>query len=93
MTPVTDSPHPIFNKEGRNLMADLTLDARNLQCPMPVVKAKKAIDTLQPGQVLEVLATDPGSKADFAAWSRSTGNELILATQEGTVYRYNVRKR
>lgn len=74
-------------------MADQTLDARGLQCPMPVVKTKRAIDALQSGQVLEILATDPGSKADFAAWSRSTGNELILATEEGGVFKYHVRKK
>lgn len=74
-------------------MADLTLDARGLQCPMPVVKAKKAIDSIQSGQVLEILATDPGSKADFAAWSRATGHDLVLATQEGSVFRYEVRKK
>jgi tRNA 2-thiouridine synthesizing protein A len=74
-------------------MADLTLDARGLQCPMPVVKAKRAIDSMQPGQVLEILATDPGSKADFTAWSRATGHELVLAAQEGSVFRYEVRKK
>ncbi|HYF77049.1 MAG TPA: sulfurtransferase TusA family protein [Symbiobacteriaceae bacterium] len=74
-------------------MADLTLDARGLQCPMPVVKAKKAIDSMQSGQVLEILATDPGSKADFAAWSRATGHDLVLATQEGRTFRYEVRKK
>jgi tRNA 2-thiouridine synthesizing protein A len=74
-------------------MADSVLDARGLQCPMPVVKAKKAIDALQPGQTLEILATDPGSQADFAAWSRSTGNELINSVHEGTVYKYLVRKK
>jgi len=74
-------------------MADMTLDARGLQCPMPVVKAKRAIDSLQPGQILEILATDPGSKADFAAWSRSTGNELVSATESGGVFRYEVRKK
>lgn len=74
-------------------MADLTLDARGLQCPMPVVKAKKAIDSLQPGQVLLVLATDPGSKADFAAWSRSTGNELVSSGESGGIYSYEIRKK
>jgi len=74
-------------------MADLTLDARGLQCPMPVVKAKRAIDSLQSGQVLEILATDPGSKADFAAWSRSTGNELVSSSDEGGVFKYQVRKK
>lgn len=74
-------------------MADSTLDARGLQCPMPVVKAKKAIDALQPGQTLEILATDPGSQADFAAWTRSTGNEMVSAVTEGNVYKYVVRKK
>lgn len=74
-------------------MADLTLDARGMQCPMPVVKAKKAIDSLQPGQMLMIMATDPGSKADFAAWTRSTGNELISAVEDGGVFRYEVRKK
>lgn len=74
-------------------MATQTLDARGLQCPMPVVKAKKAIDSLKSGETLEILATDPGSKADFAAWTRATGNEMLLAVQEGSVFRYEVRKK
>ena len=74
-------------------MADLVLDARGLQCPMPIVKAKKAIDSLQPGQVLEIQATDPGSRADIAAWSRSTGHELLSASEAGGVFTYTVRKK
>ncbi|HEY3368931.1 MAG TPA: sulfurtransferase TusA family protein [Symbiobacteriaceae bacterium] len=74
-------------------MADLTLDARGLQCPMPVVKAKKAIDSLQPGQILLILATDPGSCADFAAWSRSTGHPLLSSTEAEGVFSYEVRKK
>lgn len=74
-------------------MADLTLDARGLQCPMPIVKTKKAMDTLQPGQTLLVMATDPGSKADFAAWTRSTGHELVSATESGGVFTYELRKK
>lgn len=74
-------------------MADLVLDARGLQCPMPIVKAKKAIDSLQPGQVLEIQATDPGSRADIAAWSRSTGHELLSASEADGVFTYTVRKK
>ena len=74
-------------------MSDLTLDARGLQCPMPVVKAKKAIDSLQPGQVLLIMATDPGSKADFAAWTRSTGHELVSSAVVDGVFQYEVRKK
>lgn len=74
-------------------MANLTLDARGLQCPMPIVKTKKAIDGLKPGQTLLVLATDPGSKADFAAWSRSTGHEVVAQSEEGGIFTYEVRKK
>jgi tRNA 2-thiouridine synthesizing protein A len=72
---------------------DVTLDARNLLCPLPVLRTTQRIKSLQVGQVLEVLATDPGSKADFPAWARQTGNELLAATQEGNVFRYLIRKR
>lgn len=73
-------------------MADLQLDARGLQCPMPVIKAKRLIDQLQPGQVLQILATDPGSKADFAAWTRSTGHELLAASEDNGLFCYEIRK-
>ncbi|HET7636668.1 MAG TPA: sulfurtransferase TusA family protein, partial [Candidatus Limnocylindria bacterium] len=54
-----------------------TLDARGLSCPMPIVKTAMAIKGMQSGELIEVLATDPGSVKDFAAWSKSTGNELV----------------
>jgi tRNA 2-thiouridine synthesizing protein A len=57
--------------------ADQTFDARGMGCPMPLLKAKKAMETLGPGQVLEVLGTDPGSKNDFASWAEKTGNEYL----------------
>jgi TusA-related sulfurtransferase len=60
-----------------------TLDARNLSCPMPVLKSKKALKTLEIGQVLEILATDPGSLADIGAWTRTTGQELLLSEERG----------
>ncbi len=60
-----------------------TLDARNLSCPMPVLKAKKALKELEIGQVLEILATDPGSMADMPAWVRTTGQELISSEEHG----------
>jgi tRNA 2-thiouridine synthesizing protein A len=68
------------------------LDARGLKCPMPVLRTKKAVDELSVGQVLEVVATDPGSMADFRAWTKNTGHELILAEQQGDVFRYRIRK-
>ena len=69
------------------------LDARNLKCPMPIVKTAQAIKTIASGELLEVLATDPGATADFAAWSRSTGNELVEQTIVDGVYRFVLRRK
>jgi tRNA 2-thiouridine synthesizing protein A len=74
-------------------VADLTVDARGLNCPMPIVKTAQAAKGLASGQVLEVLATDPGSVKDFAAWSKSTGNELVEQTADGGVFRFVMRKK
>jgi tRNA 2-thiouridine synthesizing protein A len=74
------------------LTAHDTVDARGLSCPMPIVKTATLFRGLAAGTVVEVLATDPGSVKDFAAWTRSTGNELIGSTQEGSVYRFLIQK-
>jgi tRNA 2-thiouridine synthesizing protein A len=70
-----------------------TVDARGLSCPMPIVKTAQAIKTLAPGAILEVLATDPGSTKDFVAWCKSTGNELVDQSFDGTVYRFVIRRK
>ena len=72
--------------------ASETVDARGLSCPMPIVKTATLFRGLTAGTVVEVLATDPGSVKDFAAWTKSTGNELIESTHEGSVYRFLIRK-
>jgi tRNA 2-thiouridine synthesizing protein A len=69
-----------------------TLDCKGLSCPLPIVKTAIAIKRQQPGELLEVLATDPGSVADFTAWSRATGNQLVEHTTDGGVYRFVIRK-
>lgn len=74
-------------------MADQTLDAKGLNCPLPILKAKKAIMALPVGGTLEVLATDPGAVKDFAAFSRTTGHELVEQTTEGNVYRFVLRRK
>ena len=71
---------------------DQVLDCTGLLCPMPIVKTKKAIDGLQPGQVLKMIATDAGSPPDIAAWSRQTGNELLLSTEEGGKFIFFLKK-
>ena len=70
---------------------DARVDARGLSCPMPIVKTAQAVKTMTSGQVVEVLATDPGSVKDFAAWAKTTGNELVESTVEGGVYRFVLR--
>jgi tRNA 2-thiouridine synthesizing protein A len=72
-------------------MADQTLDAKGLNCPLPILRAKKALSTLPPGGTLEVLATDPGAVKDFEAFCRTTGHELVESTTEGNVFRFLLR--
>ena len=74
-------------------MADQTLDAKGLNCPLPILRAKKALGTLPAGGTLEVLATDPGAVKDFEAFSRTTGHELLEATTEGNVYRFVLKRK
>lgn len=71
---------------------DQVLDCTGLLCPMPIVKTKKAIDGLESGQVLKMIATDAGSPPDIAAWSRQTGNELLLSTEEGGKFIFFLKK-
>ena len=70
-----------------------TLDARGLSCPMPIVKTAQAIKTIPSGGLIEVLATDPGSVKDFAAWSRTTGNELVEQTTDSGLFRFVLRRK
>jgi len=61
-----------------------TLDASGLKCPMPIVKAKKEIDTIPVGEVLKVIATDPGSVLDFQGWTKTTSKYELVKQEEGT---------
>ncbi len=70
-----------------------TLDLKGLSCPLPIVKTAKAMKELSSGDVVEALATDPGSVPDFIAWSKATGNELIERTEQDGVFRFVLRKR
>ena len=76
-----------FDEKG-----SVTLDASGLACPMPVVKAARAMKTLTPGQVLKIIATDKGSIADVPAWAEDTGHELLKTATEGGRYIFFVRK-
>jgi tRNA 2-thiouridine synthesizing protein A len=73
--------------------AQKEIDTRGLNCPLPILKAKKALAELSSGQVLRVLATDPGSVRDFQAFARQTGNELVEQTSAGSEFVHYLRRR
>ena len=74
-------------------MPEKTLDARNLNCPLPILKTKRAIDSLAVGQILEVLATDPGSPDDFVGFADSTGHTLLeQGTDKDGAFRFLLRR-
>ncbi len=73
-------------------MADQVLDAKGLNCPLPILRAKKALKSMEGGQVLEVISTDPGSVADFGAFCRTTGNELLEQKEADGIFTYLIRK-
>lgn len=75
------------------ITVDVRLDFQGLSCPLPIVRTAKAMKDVASGAVVEVLATDPGSVPDFTAWARTTGNELIDASESGGVYRFLLRKK
>lgn len=74
------------------MKSDKMLDAKGLACPMPIVRTKKAMNELEAGQVLEIHATDKGSKTDLVAWTKSTGNELLESTEDNGVFKFWVKK-
>ncbi|MXW54418.1 MAG: sulfurtransferase TusA family protein [Gammaproteobacteria bacterium] len=73
--------------------ATTILDVKGLQCPMPLLKAKKALNELAPGELLRVVATDPGSVKDFQVFSRQSGHELLESEDDAGVYTYLLRKK
>lgn len=70
-----------------------TLDVKGKACPLPILKARKALNSLAPGDELEVLATDPGSVKDFDAFCATTGHGLVESGESGGVYRFVIRKK
>jgi len=72
---------------------NLELDCKGMNCPLPILKTKKAIDSLESGQVLKMVATDPGSVKDMDSWAKRTGHDLIGHTEAGEVHTYYIRKK
>jgi TusA-related sulfurtransferase len=81
-----------FVAQEEQMKADETLDCVGLYCPMPIAQTAKKIKELKPGQVLEVLADDPGIKQDMPNWCKTTGNEFLGIEEEKGIYRVFVRK-
>ncbi|NHN33754.1 sulfurtransferase TusA family protein [Paenibacillus agricola] len=73
-------------------MGNLVVDAKGLACPMPIVKAKKGIDSLESGQVMELQTTDKGSMKDFQAWVNQTNHKLIDSKEDNGVFTFFVKK-
>ncbi|BDD93571.1 response regulator SirA [Pandoraea eparura] len=69
------------------------VDASGLNCPLPILRAKKALADMQSGEVLHIIATDPGSARDFSAFAKQTGNELIESREEGKTFHFLMRRR
>jgi tRNA 2-thiouridine synthesizing protein A len=69
------------------------IDARGLSCPMPIVKTAQVVKALPSGATVELLATDPGSIKDVAAWCRATGNDLVEQASDGGVHRFVIRRK
>jgi tRNA 2-thiouridine synthesizing protein A len=72
---------------------DKELDARGLNCPLPILRCKKALADMSPGQVLRIVATDPGSVKDFQAFSRQTGNQLLSSEELNGEFRFYMKKK
>lgn len=72
---------------------DRELDTRGLNCPLPILRTKKSLNDMTTGQVLKIVATDPGSVRDFQAFSRQTGNQLLLSNESGGEYLFMMRKK
>lgn len=79
--------------EGNIMNIDSELDARGLNCPLPILRAKKALTKMNSGQLLKVIATDPGSMRDFQAFARQTGNELVEQQTQGEEFIHILRRR
>jgi len=72
---------------------DKELDARGLNCPLPILRAKKSLGELQSGQVLKILATDPGAVKDFQAFAKQTGNELLSHSEANKEFTFYLKRK
>lgn len=72
---------------------DKDLDARGLNCPLPILRAKKALNEMTSGQILRICPTDPGSVKDFSAFAKQTGNELLASTENNKEFEFYLKRK
>jgi tRNA 2-thiouridine synthesizing protein A len=72
---------------------DKDLDARGLNCPLPILRAKKALNEMTSGQILRIRTTDPGSVKDFSAFAKQTGNELLASTENNKEFEFHLKRK
>lgn len=77
---------------SEEIKIDKLMDLKGLPCPMPVVKVSKGIKDVEVGQVIEAITTDPGSLADFPAWAKSSGNEILKTDQGDGVIKFYIKR-
>jgi TusA-related sulfurtransferase len=77
---------------GEEIRADKVMDLKGMPCPMPVVKVSKGIKEVEIGQVIEAVTTDPGALADFPAWARTSGNEILKTDQDNGEIRFFIKR-
>jgi len=75
-----------------DIKVDQILDAKGLSCPLPILKTKKAVETLTKDQILKVETTDPGSKNDMASWAKRTGNEILKVEEGSGTFTFYIKK-
>ncbi|MGF6772633.1 TusA-related sulfurtransferase [Paraburkholderia sp. GAS199] len=90
---VGTSRRPTRRSSSMQIQVHKEVDARGLMCPLPILRAKKALADMESGQILKVLATDPGSQRDFAAFSKQTGNELVESSVHEKVFTFLMKRR
>jgi tRNA 2-thiouridine synthesizing protein A len=87
------SEFPIIHHKGASMNFDKDLDARGLNCPLPILRAKKALTDMQSGQVLRIVSTDLGSVKDFQAFCKQTGNELLAQTEASNEFTFFLKRK
>jgi len=78
---------------SEDIKVDKVMDLKGMPCPMPIVKVSKGIKDVEVGQVIEAITTDPGALADFPAWAKTSGNEILQTDQQGDLIEFYIKRK